>query len=86
MPNRVRKKKRSKLDEAEDPNTLAGRIVNQATGQEPPKGKNPWAVMLGKLGASKGGKARAAKLSSRRKKEIARDAAKKRWKGRRQGQ
>jgi hypothetical protein len=42
-------------------------------------GKNPAAVALSKLGASKGGKARAAKLSAKRKKEIARKAALKRW-------
>jgi hypothetical protein len=37
--------------------------------------KNPAAVALGKLGASKGGKARAARLSAARKSEIARKAA-----------
>jgi hypothetical protein len=41
--------------------------------------KNPAAVALGKLGASKGGKARAEKLSDERKSEIARKAAKARW-------
>lgn len=37
------------------------------------------AKLLGKLGASKGGKARAEKLSPERKKEIAQKAAKARW-------
>lgn len=41
--------------------------------------KNPHAVALGKLGGFKGGKARAAKLSSKQRSEIAKDAAKKRW-------
>jgi hypothetical protein len=41
--------------------------------------KNPAAVALGKLGASKGGKARAEKLSDERKSEIARKAANARW-------
>jgi hypothetical protein len=41
--------------------------------------KNPAAVALGKLGASKGGKARAAKLSAKRRSQIARKAAMKRW-------
>jgi hypothetical protein len=41
--------------------------------------KNPAAVALGKLGASKGGKARAEKLSPERRKEIARKAARARW-------
>lgn len=41
--------------------------------------KNPAAVALGKLGASKGGKARDEKLSGERKSEIARKAANARW-------
>ena len=47
-------------------------------------GKNPHAVALGKLGGSKGGKARAANLTPERRKEIAKKAAKKRW-GSREG-
>jgi hypothetical protein len=78
MPTRARKKK-SKADEAEDLNSIAKRIVDQTTGQEPPREKNPWAVALGKLGASKGGKARANKLSKKRLSEIAKHAAKTRW-------
>jgi hypothetical protein len=46
--------------------------------------KNPAAVALGKLGASKGGKARAEKLSDERKSEIARKAANARWAKKRQ--
>jgi hypothetical protein len=45
----------------------------------PVKVKNPAAVALGKLGGSKGGKIRAAKLSDERKKEIAQQAARARW-------
>ena len=41
--------------------------------------KNPAAVAFGQLGASKGGKARAAKLSERKRKEIAKKAAAARW-------
>jgi hypothetical protein len=41
--------------------------------------KNPAAVALGKLGASKGGKARAEKLTKERQVEIARKAANARW-------
>ena len=44
------------------------------------KEKNPAAVALAKLGASKGGKARAAKLSAKRRQEIARKAIAARWK------
>jgi hypothetical protein len=60
-------------------------IVDMSTGEipkeEPPqeREKNPAAVALGKLGASKGGKARAAKLSAKKRKEIAQKAAKARW-------
>jgi hypothetical protein len=57
---------------------------DEATRQEPPslpiREKNPAAVALGLLGASKGGKARAANLSKKRRKEIAKKAAKTRWK------
>ena len=73
MPTRARKKT-SKLDEAEEINSAARRIVAQTT-----DGKNPWAVALGKLGASKGGKARAEKLSAEKRKEIAQRAAMARW-------
>lgn len=41
--------------------------------------KNPAAVALGRLGGLKGGKARAEKLSTKRKSEIAKKAAKVRW-------
>lgn len=69
-----------------DVNQLAKYIVDQSTGEvpkeEPPqeREKNPAAVALGKLGASKGGKARAEKLSDEERKEIARKAAEARWK------
>jgi hypothetical protein len=42
-------------------------------------GKNPFASALGKLGAKKGGEARARKLSARRRKQIAQQAARARW-------
>ena len=42
-------------------------------------GKNPHAVALGRQGGLKGGKARAAKLTSEQRKEIARKAAQARW-------
>jgi hypothetical protein len=75
MPSRA--SKRTVLNELEKTNSLAARIVAQTTGQPV---KNPAAVALGKLGASKGGIARAATLSARRKVEIARKAAAARWK------
>lgn len=42
-------------------------------------GKNPAAVLLGRLGGLKGGKARAAKLSANEKSRIAKIAANARW-------
>lgn len=68
-----------------DPNQLAKLIVDMATGAAPPDtktddGKNPAAVALGRLGGLKGGDARAKSLSGKKRKEIARLAAKARWK------
>ena len=58
-------------------------IVDIATGEVEDKaedeGKNPAAVALGRLGGKKGGKARAAKLTSEQRSEIARKAAQARW-------
>jgi hypothetical protein len=42
-------------------------------------GKNPAAVMLGRMGGLKGGKARADKLTAEQRSEIARKAAQARW-------
>jgi len=53
--------------------------TDEVTEKNPDEGKNPAAVSLGRLGGLKGGKARAAKLSPERRKEIAANAAKKRW-------
>jgi hypothetical protein len=74
MPSRA--SKRTVLDELEETNSLAASIVAQTIGEP---AKNPAAVALGKLGASKGGKARAAALSKKRRKEIAQAAASVRW-------
>jgi hypothetical protein len=69
-----------------DPNQLAFQVVGELTGtleplppekEGPPK--NPAAVALGKLGGSKGGKARAASLTPAQRREIARRAARTRW-------
>ncbi len=56
----------------------AAKVVEISTGQPKPV-KNPAAVALGRLGGLKGGNARAAKLSSEERKEIAQRAAKQRW-------
>jgi len=69
-----------------DANSLAARIVAISTAQEAtpvenetPDTKNPAAVALGRLGGLKGGRARAEKLSSEKRKEIAQRAAASRW-------
>jgi hypothetical protein len=69
-----------------DINQLAAFIAEQATSDSKPDQpsephKNPAAVELGRRGGLKGGKARAEKLTSEQRKEIARKAAKARWKG-----
>ncbi|CUS33499.1 hypothetical protein [Candidatus Nitrospira nitrificans] len=74
-----------------DLNVIAHDILQAITGQ--PAGttsvkrepvdvhtKNPAAVALGRLGGLKGGKARAEKLSAKKRAEIARKAAVSRWK------
>jgi hypothetical protein len=43
------------------------------------KTKNPHAVALGKMGGSKGGKIRAAKLTPQQRSDIARKAVLARW-------
>lgn len=57
--------------------SLLGKLDPESV--EKPKEKNPAAVALGKLGGAKGGAARAAKLSAKKRKEIAKKAAKARW-------
>jgi hypothetical protein len=54
-------------------------LTTGATTPEPLPEKNPAAVALSKLGAAKGGRARAEKLSAEQKKAIAEKAAKARW-------
>ena len=75
------KKKTTKR--SSDINVLAYQIVSKATeeptGDKPIKEKNPAAVALGRLGGLKGGKARAEKLSAKKRKTIAQKAAKARW-------
>jgi hypothetical protein len=63
------------------------RVVEQAIGEQwdgaplPDKdaGKNPTAVALGRLGGAKGGAARAAALSPKKRSAIAKKAALARW-------
>ncbi len=76
----MEKKKRKPADL----NKLAASIVEEATAdhsniEHPVKEKNPAAVALGRLGGLKGGKARAEKLSAKKRSEIAKKAAQSRW-------
>jgi len=79
MPNRSSKPKKR----PRDVNRLAHQIVQEATEEAPAKpaddGKDPAAVSLGRRGGLKGGKARAEKLSKKRRQEIAKKAARARW-------
>jgi len=59
-------------------NVSAVNVASQATGQAE-SNKNPAAVVLGRLGGLKGGKARAKKLSKAKRSAIAKKAARKRW-------
>ena len=68
-----------------DTNLLAKQIVDLSTSQAEEvkpddSGKDPAAVALGRKGGLKGGKARADALTPERRSEIARKAAKARWK------
>jgi hypothetical protein len=57
------------------------RVVEISTGETLiPHEKNAAAVELGRRGGLKGGRARAAKLTEEQRQEIARNAAKTRWK------
>jgi hypothetical protein len=87
MPSRASKSKKPKA-EGRDFMQVARRVVEEAIGErldgsplpEPePDTRNQAAVTLSKLGAAKGGKARAAKLTQAKRKEIAKRAAKARW-------
>lgn len=75
-------RKRSRTS-GSDANQMTSKLIDDAAGEmpgeKPDEGKNPAAVALGRLGGLKGGKARAAKLSSKQRKEIARRAATIRW-------
>jgi hypothetical protein len=83
MPDRSKTRPR-------DPIALAHQVFLESIGEAPkyepnaPKpvdpSKNPNAVALGRLGGLKGGAARAAALSPKKRSQIAAKAAKARWK------
>jgi hypothetical protein len=61
-----------------DLNRLAAAIVGEATDETPPDSESPQ-QLAGRKGGARGGKARAEKLSPKRRKEIASAAAQARW-------
>jgi hypothetical protein len=74
-----------------DPNLFAKRVFDnlldkldpEAAAERPepePQSKDPKAVKAGQTGGKLGGKARAAKLSRKRKREISKQGAEARWK------
>lgn len=71
----------AKKKQPSDINILASKIVSEVTGKPTKEShqKNPAAVELGRLGGLKGGKVRAEKLSAKKRKQIAKKAAKARW-------
>ena len=83
--------KRSSKKREHDFAVTAFRVVQEATGeeaeptpqealQEPtPEERHAAAVVLGRLGGKKGGKARAEKLTPEQRTEIAKKAAQSRW-------
>lgn len=77
----------SRSSKDHDFTTIARRVVEQTIGEQldgsplpdPHAGKNPAAVALGRLGGAKGGAARAAALSPRKRSAIATKAVAARW-------
>jgi hypothetical protein len=85
MPSRASKEKKKRH---RDPILAAKSLMEAVTGEKwggtplehpPERVKNPAAVALSKLGASKGGLARAASLTAKQRSRIAKRAAKTRW-------
>jgi hypothetical protein len=74
-----------RLRRPRDPNQLAKLIADIATGEQSDRlvtedGRDLAAVMLGRLGGLKGGRARAERLTPEQRQKIARTAAQARWK------
>jgi hypothetical protein len=90
MPTRASNKNAGRPKRPRDPNLLARSVVEDLIGAKidgsplahpngSPDTRNPAAVALSMLGASKGGRARANALSPRKRKVIAKKAAEARW-------
>lgn len=85
MPKRSSKPQRDEVQAAFD---VLQRVIDQSEGgsnghaMNGSTGKNPAAVMLGRMGGKKGGPARAEKLTAAERRAIAQKAAQARWKSR----
>lgn len=89
MSKQRKKAKKTRRDVVEIARDVVEKAIGEKLTGEPldqpeeksqePDHRNPHAVALSKLGASKGGKARAEKLSKKRRSEIAKKAARARW-------
>lgn len=81
MPKRSSKPRKPRA--VQDENLVASRVFDEFLSKADPDAatpaKNPAAVALGRLGGIKGGAARAAKLSPKKRASIAKKAAKARW-------
>jgi hypothetical protein len=85
MPPRASKKQPKQR--TGDPVLFAKNLLEMVTGEKwdvppekpPERVKNPHAVAMAMLGASKGGKARAESLTPKQRSKIAKKAAKARW-------
>lgn len=80
----MRKKKKTRRDTAEIARANLEQIIGEKLNGEPldkpePDTRNQAAVELGRLGGLRGGKARAEKLTKKKRSEIAKKAAKARW-------
>lgn len=62
----------------DDPNQRAAAIVQMST-DEPSESVKDYLARIGRKGGLKGGKARAAKLSAKKRVQIAKKAAEARW-------
>ena len=87
MPSRASNTKKKRRPQ--DPVLLAKSVMEDIIGEKWDRSKpelapvkNPHAVALSKLGASKGGKARAESMTAKQRSKIAKKAAKARWKKR----
>lgn len=87
MPKRSRKQKpkprrpvkRRTPERTSDPNLSAFAVLQEVIRATEGTGKDPVAVMLGRRGGLKGGRARAEKLTNEQRRESAIKAARSRW-------